>query len=151
MDPTQAIWIKDPLGILADGAERGIVVQNGRIVELVPKGRQPATPASFFEAGDHVVLPGLINTHHHFYQTLTRALPAALDRELFPWLQALYPVWARLTPESLDLGVISGDVGTAAVRLHHHDRSSLRVPRRPGGRRRYRGRCRQDASASACC
>ena len=71
----------------------------------MPKGGQPATPAAFFEAGDHVVLPGLINTHHHFYQTLTRALPAALDRELFPWLQALYPVWARLTPESLDLGV----------------------------------------------
>ncbi len=97
MDPTRAIWIKDPLGILADGAERGIVVQNGRIVELVPKGGQPSTPAVFFEAGDHVVLPGLINTHHHFYQTLTRALPAALDRELFPWLQALYPVWACTT------------------------------------------------------
>src|SRR6202050_5484916 len=105
MDPTRAIWIKDPLAILADGAERGIVVHHGRIVELVPKGGQPATPAHFFEAGDHVVLPGLINTHHHFYQTLTRALPAALHRELFPWLQALYPVWARLTPESLELGV----------------------------------------------
>src|SRR5580693_7968017 len=105
MDPTRAIWIKDPLAILAEGAERGIVVQNGRIVELVPRGGQPMTSAAFFEAGDHVVLPGLINTHHHFYQTLTRALPAALDRELFPWLQALYPVWARLTPESLDLGV----------------------------------------------
>ena len=99
MDQTRAIWIKDPLAILADGAERGVVVQQGRIVELVPKGGQPATSAAFFEAGDHVVLPGLINTHHHFYQTLTRALPAALDRELFPWLQALYPVWARLTPE----------------------------------------------------
>ena len=48
-------------------------------------------------------LPGLINTHHHFCQTLTRATPAALDRELFPWLQALYPIWARLTPEALDL------------------------------------------------
>src|SRR6202162_2230466 len=105
MDPKRAIWIKDPLPILAEGAERGIVVQNGRIVELVSKGGQPATSAAFFEAGDHVVLPGLINTHHHFYQTLTRALPAALDRELFPWLQALYPVWARLTPESLDLRV----------------------------------------------
>src|ERR1700731_4501422 len=105
MDHTGAIWIKDPLAILADGAERGIVVQNGRIVELVPRGAQPATHAAFFEAGDHVVLPGLINTHHHFYQTLTRALPAALDRELFPWLQALYPAWARLTPESLNLGV----------------------------------------------
>ena len=105
MDPTRAMWIKDPLAILADGAERGIVVQDGRIVELVPRGGQPQTAAAFFEAGDHVVLPGLINTHHHFYQTLTRALPAALDRELFPWLQALYPIWAGLTPEALDLGM----------------------------------------------
>src|ERR1700709_990007 len=105
MDPTRAIWIKDPLAILADGAERGIVVQDGRIVELVPKGGRPATPAAAFEAGSHAVLPGLINTHHHFYQTLTRAFPPALDRELFPWLQALYPVWARLTPQSLELGV----------------------------------------------
>ena len=51
------------------------------------------------------MLPGLINTHHHFYQTLTRAVPAALDREFFPWLQALYPIWARLTPKALDLGM----------------------------------------------
>ena len=102
---TQAIWIKDPLAILATRAERGIVVQNGKIVELVPTGGKPSISATVLAAGDHVVLPGLINTHHHFYQTLTRALPAALDRELFPWLQALYPVWARLTPESLDLAV----------------------------------------------
>ena len=102
MDQTQPIWIKDPLAILADGAERGVVVQGGRIVELVPARQEPATAnAAVFDASAHVVLPGLINTHHHFYQTLTRALPAALDRELFPWLQALYPVWARLTPESL--------------------------------------------------
>ena len=102
----QAIWIRDPLAILAEGAERGIVIRDGRIVELVPAGGQPATTGvAVFDAAEHVVLPGLINTHHHFYQTLTRALPAALDRELFPWLQALYPLWARLTPEALDLGV----------------------------------------------
>jgi 8-oxoguanine deaminase len=101
-----ALWIKDPLAILAGGAERGIVVQDGRIVELVAAGRSPATPdVKTFDAGEHVVLPGLINTHHHFYQTLTRAVPAALDRELFPWLQALYPLWARLTPEALDLAM----------------------------------------------
>src|SRR6516164_5041248 len=106
MDQSRAIWIRDPLAILADAAGRGIVVRQGRIVELVPDGAQPATAdAAAFDASDHVVLPGLINTHHHFYQTLTRALPAAMDRELFPWLQALYPVWARLTPEALDLGV----------------------------------------------
>jgi 8-oxoguanine deaminase len=101
-----ALWIKDPIAIFADGAERGVVVQDGRIIEKVAAAREPATAnVRTFNAGDHVVLPGLINTHHHFYQTLTRAVPAALDRELFPWLQALYPIWARLTPEVLDLGM----------------------------------------------
>jgi 8-oxoguanine deaminase len=105
-DKQLALWIKDPLAIFADGAERGMVVQNGRIIELVAAGRSPTTPdVKIFDAGEHVVLPGLINTHHHFYQTLTRAVPAALDRELFPWLQALYPIWARLTPEALDLAM----------------------------------------------
>lgn len=85
----RALWIKDPLAIFADGGERGVVVKDGRIAELVPAGREPGTPdVKTFEAGEHVVLPGLINTHHHFYQTLTRAVPAALERELFPWLQA---------------------------------------------------------------
>jgi 8-oxoguanine deaminase len=98
-----ALWLRDPRGILADGAERGLVIDNGRIVELVPAGATPATlGATVFDASRHVVLPGLINTHHHFYQTLTRASPAALDRTLFPWLSALYPIWSRLTPEALD-------------------------------------------------
>src|ERR1700728_1028451 len=105
-DNPTPLWIKDPLAILAAGAERGIVVQDGRIVELVAVGNDPTTPGvTVFDAGEHVVLPGLITTHHHFYQTLPRAVPAALDRELFPWLQALYPIWARLTPEALDLGM----------------------------------------------
>src|SRR6516162_6833377 len=103
-DVSPALWIKDPLAIMADGAERGIVVREGRIVELVTAGREPRTAAvESFDAGAHVLLPGLVNTHHHFYQTLTRAVPAALDRELFPWLQALYPIWAQLTPEAVDL------------------------------------------------
>ena len=105
MTQSQAIWIKDPQGILADGAARGIVVRDGRIVELVRAGATPATDAAVFDASAHVVIPGLINTHHHFYQTLTRAVPAAMDRELFSWLQALYPIWAGLTPEALELGV----------------------------------------------
>ena len=105
-DKPSALWIKDPLAILADGTGRGVVVRGGRIVELVAAGRNPTTPdVETFDAGAHVVLPGLINAHHHFYQTLTRAVPAALDRELFPWLQALYPLWARLTPDALDLAV----------------------------------------------
>ena len=58
-----------------------------------------------FDASRHVILPGLINTHHHFYQTLTRAHPEAINRELFPWLQALYPIWGRLDPDSFRLAV----------------------------------------------
>ena len=100
---TAPLWIKDPLAILASGAERGVVVRDGRIEELVPPGATPtAQDATVFEAGAHVVLPGLINTHHHFYQTLTRASPEALDRPLFGWLTALYPIWARLTPDALE-------------------------------------------------
>lgn len=96
------LWIRDPLAILAQGAEGGVVVEGARIVELVPAGGRPAG-AQVFDASRHVVLPGLVNTHHHFYQTLTRAHPAAINKALFPWLQALYPVWARLTPEALRL------------------------------------------------
>jgi 8-oxoguanine deaminase len=78
-------------------------VQGGKIVELVPAGHEPATPGvRTFDAGNHVVIPGLINTHHHFYQTLTRATPASLDKILFGWLTSLYPVWARLTPDAVD-------------------------------------------------
>ena len=98
------IWIKDPLAILGAGAERGLVVDGSRIVELVGRGREPAAPVNAtFEAGRHVVLPGLVNAHHHFYQTLTRAHPSALNKPLFAWLNALYPIWARLQPRHLQI------------------------------------------------
>ena len=99
-----ALWLRDPLAILAD-APGGIVVQDGRITQLLAHGQTPAGPHTIFDAGAHVIIPGLINTHHHFYQTLTRALPAALNRTLFPWLEALYPLWARLTPTALEAAV----------------------------------------------
>lgn len=96
------LWIKDPIAILAEGAERGVVVEDGVIAELVGAGREPSAPADqSFDASAHVIVPGLINTHHHFFQTLTRAHPAAINKELFPWLKALYPIWARnVTPET---------------------------------------------------
>ena len=80
------------------------MVEQGRIVELVARGAEPrAAVDAVYEASRHVVLPGLVNAHHHFYQTLTRAHPAAINRELFDWLTALYPIWARLKPRDLRL------------------------------------------------
>jgi 8-oxoguanine deaminase len=97
-------WIKQPLAILADGAGDGLVVEDGRVAALVKSGETPARIDHTFDASRHVVVPGLINTHHHFFQTLTRAHPAAINKELFPWLKALYPIWARnVTPDAFRL------------------------------------------------
>ena len=94
------LWIKNPLAIFAEAAGGGLVIEGNRIVELVPSGKQPEFD-QVFDASDCVVIPGLINTHHHMYQTLTRAVPGAVDKELFPWLQHLYPIWAGLTPDMI--------------------------------------------------
>jgi 8-oxoguanine deaminase len=104
---SERLWLQSPLAILCaddQDARGGVVIQSGKIVELVAQGQQPATSVDcVFDASAHVVLPGLINTHHHFYQTLTRAYPDALNKELFPWLKTLYPLWAGLEPEMLKL------------------------------------------------
>jgi 8-oxoguanine deaminase len=101
------IWIKNPLAIFTANdldASGGLVIEDGRIREVLSKGQQPAAPCQqVFDAREHVLLPGLINTHHHFYQTLTRAWAPVVNQPLFPWLKTLYPVWARLTPEKLAL------------------------------------------------
>jgi 8-oxoguanine deaminase len=103
MTPTR-LWIRNPLAILADDAAGGVVIEGTRIVERIGAGGQPAAPADeTFDARRHVVLPGLINTHHHFFQTLTRAHPVAINKPLFAWLQALYPVWEKLTPDAFRL------------------------------------------------
>ncbi len=91
------IWLKQPLAISIDDASGGLVVENNTISEIVPMGGSPSAPVDqVVDMSRHVILPGLINTHHHFYQTLTRAVPAALNKELFPWLKSLYPIWAGL-------------------------------------------------------
>lgn len=96
------IWLKNPLAILANNAQGGLVIEGQKIIELVPQGQQPTHAYNeVMECSDLVILPGLINGHHHFYQTLTRALPQALNKPLFGWLQSLYPVWAGLEPDML--------------------------------------------------
>ena len=95
-------WLKNPLSILAENAGGGILLEGTCIIELVPAGKEPSSEYdSVFDASRHVIIPGLINLHHHFYQTLTRVYPQALNKELFPWLKTLYPIWSGLTPEAL--------------------------------------------------
>jgi len=77
-------------------ARDGVIEWVGPTAELPAACRQADET---IDARDEVVIPGLVNTHHHFYQTLTRVLRPAQDAELFAWLRVLYPVWARLTPE----------------------------------------------------
>ncbi len=101
---SERLWIKNPLAILVDDgqdARGGIVISGGVITELVAGGQQPSAIDKVYDASQVVVLPGLINSHHHYYQTLTRAYPGALNQELFSWLQNLYPLWAGLEPEML--------------------------------------------------
>ncbi|MDO9095666.1 MAG: 8-oxoguanine deaminase [Rubrivivax sp.] len=80
----------------------GAVFIRGAVIEAVGTTAElPASADEVIDAHDQVVMPGLVNTHHHLYQTLTRAVRPAQDCELFGWLQTLYPIWARITPEML--------------------------------------------------
>ncbi|MEW6404544.1 MAG: 8-oxoguanine deaminase [Chloroflexota bacterium] len=79
----------------------GLFIRRGLIEEVGPIANLPHTADEVLDLKGHIVLPGLVNTHHHFYQTLTRAVPAAQDANLFNWLKTLYPIWARLTPEDI--------------------------------------------------
>ena len=100
-------WIKNPLSIWTGNtidAGGGLLVQDSTIIELVPTGSKPVLSYDvIFDASELVIIPGLINCHHHFYQTLTRAFPPALNKELFDWLKQLYPVWAGLDEEAIAL------------------------------------------------
>ncbi len=87
-----------------DGTEvvdGGLFAVDGFIRQVGPTADLPDGADEVVDLRGQVVLPGLINTHHHFYQTLTRAHPGAQDVGLFDWLRALYPVWARLTPDGV--------------------------------------------------
>jgi len=90
---------------IADGAlfcRDGLVEQVGATSEL------PAQADEVLDLSGHIVLPGLVNTHHHLYQTLTRAVPAVQDADLFHWLTHLYPIWANLTPEGVYTSALTG-------------------------------------------
>ena len=101
----QTLWLKSPAAIFtgnALNAGNGLVIKGNKIVELVPSGMKPKIHVdSYIDCSNQVVTPGLINTHHHFYQTLTRAVPGALNKPLFPWLKYLYQIWKNLDEEMI--------------------------------------------------
>ena len=79
----------------------GLFIEDGFISRVGKTTDLPQDADRVLDLTDHIVLPGLINTHHHFYQTLTRAVPAAQDANLFNWLKTLYPIWGRMNPDDI--------------------------------------------------
>ena len=83
--------------------DASILIRGHRIEAIGAADQLPAQADEVIDARGHLVLPGLVNTHHHMYQSLTRAIPGVLDAELFSWLRGLYPIWAGLTPEMVQV------------------------------------------------
>jgi 8-oxoguanine deaminase len=79
----------------------GLYSENGFLKNVGQTKDLPESADEIINLSGYIVLPGLINTHHHFYQTLTRAVPAAQDANLFNWLKTLYPIWARMNPDDV--------------------------------------------------
>jgi cytosine/adenosine deaminase-related metal-dependent hydrolase len=78
------------------------------VEQVGPTADRPAQADEVLDLTGHLVLPGLVNTHHHLYQTLTRAVPSVQEADLFHWLQRLYPIWANLTPEAVYISTLTG-------------------------------------------
>jgi len=90
---------------ISDG---GLFVRDNVIEQVGATSDLPPTADRVINARDMVILPGLVNTHHHLYQTLTRAVPAAQNAVLFDWLKTLYPIWANLTPDAVYTSALVG-------------------------------------------
>ncbi len=86
----------------------GIFVRDNFIEAVGPTENLPPTADTIIDASGMIVLPGLVNTHHHLYQTLTRVVPKAQNAKLFDWLVTLYPIWARLTSEAVYISALVG-------------------------------------------
>lgn len=87
----------------AEIAGGGVYIEDREIRQVGPMDSLPGTAEEVIDARGMVILPGLVNTHHHFFQNLTRAVPIAQESNLFAWLTKLYPIWGRLTPEAVSI------------------------------------------------
>ena len=106
-----------------------VLIRDGQIVEV---GHGLRTTGEVINAAGCVVTPGLVNTHHHLYQTLTRAVPGGQDALLFGWLQTLYPIWSHFTPDHM---FTSAQVGLAELALSGCTLSSDHLYLYPNGSR----------------
>ncbi|MCE2658279.1 MAG: 8-oxoguanine deaminase [Rubrivivax sp.] len=114
--PEASVWVKGP-AIAAIGPAESMPPEALQADEVI-------------DARGHVLVPGLVNTHHHMYQSLTRAVPAAQNAELFGWLRTLYPLWAGLTPE---MARVSAQVAMAELLLSGCTTSSDHLYLYPNG------------------
>ncbi|BCM81736.1 8-oxoguanine deaminase [Methylobacterium indicum] len=121
---------------IADGF---VLIEDNRVVAVGGPEALPEGADTVIDLSGHVLMPGLVNTHHHMFQSLTRAVPAAQDADLFGWLKALYPIWARLTPEMVR---VSTQVAMAELMLSGCTTSSDHLYLYPNG-------CRLDDSIEA--
>lgn len=110
----------------------GLYAENGVITQIGPTASLPPAADTVIDARGRIIIPGLINTHHHLYQSLTRAVPAAQNADLFDWLATLYPIWERLTPEAV---YVSAKLGLAELMLSGCTTSSDHLYIYPNGSR----------------
>ncbi|WP_232332799.1 8-oxoguanine deaminase [Novosphingobium aquimarinum] len=118
------VTMDDGMREIADGAiavRGGVIEQVGRTADLA---QVRAEADVLIDAAGCVVTPGLVNTHHHLFQSLTRAVPGAIDASLFAWLQRLYPIWARYRPEDVfaaaQLGLAELALSGCTLTSGHH-------------------------------
>ena len=111
-------------------ARTSVLIRGAAIEAIGPSPSIGADADEVIDARGHVVIPGLVNTHHHMVQSLTRAVPQAQNAELFGWLKSLYPIWARLTPEMVQ---VSTQVAMAELLLSGCTTSSDHLYLYPNG------------------
>lgn len=113
-------------------AGASVLVRGGFVEAIGPAAALPREADEVLDARGHLVVPGLVNTHHHMFQALTRAVPEVQDAELFSWLRGLYPLWAHLTPE---MARVSAQVAMAELLLSGCTTSSDHLYLFPNGTR----------------
>lgn len=145
INPDRTLLLKNADMIATMDHERreirhGSILIKGNVITAVGKAEElPQQADEVIDLKGHIAIPGLINTHHHMYQSLTRVIPPAQDGELFKWITNLYPIWQKMTPEMIRVSTM---VSMAELILSGCTTTSDHLYLYPGG-------CRLDDSIEA--